>query len=128
MPNVGGKQFPYTPQGQAQANKYRALLDRMKQRQDPRARGGEIGVAAELDAGSDNPQDPIPVQGKTRSPLSLHGENMGRRAMPEKRDASTRTESSILITIKIHQGDAGIHARQWRGGDEQNRGGSDQGA
>ena len=57
MPNVGGKQFAYTPQGQAQANKYRALLDRMKQRRDPRSRGGEIGVAAELDAGSDNPHD-----------------------------------------------------------------------
>ena len=57
MPNVGGKQFPYTPQGQASANKYRALLDRMKHRRDPRARGGEIGVAAELDAGSDNPMD-----------------------------------------------------------------------
>jgi hypothetical protein len=64
--------------------------------------------------------DPIPVQGKTRSPVPIHGENMGWRAMPEKRDASTRTESSILITMKIHQGDAGTHDHRWQGGDEQN--------
>jgi len=57
MPNVGGKQFAYTPEGHAKANKYRVLLDRMKQRRDPRSRGGESGVASELDAGSDNPMD-----------------------------------------------------------------------
>jgi hypothetical protein len=57
MPNVRGKQFDYTPEGRESANKYRALLERMKQRRDPRSRGGEIGVAAELDAGSENPMD-----------------------------------------------------------------------
>ena len=57
MPNVEGKQFDYTPEGRRKANRYRALLDEMKRRRDPRARGGEIGVAAKLDAGSDNPLD-----------------------------------------------------------------------
>jgi hypothetical protein len=57
MPNVEGKKFDYTPEGRAKANQYRALLDRMRRRRNPRARGGEIGVAAELDAGSTNPMD-----------------------------------------------------------------------
>jgi hypothetical protein len=63
--------------------------------------------------------DPIPVQGKTRSPMPIHGENMGRRAMPEKHDASMKTDSGTVIGTKTGLADAGIPARQWRGVDEQ---------
>ena len=86
MPNVGGKQFAYTPQGQAQANKYRALLDRMKQRQDPRARGGEIGVAAELDAGSDNPQDQQVRMYRDEIQRRIHGLPPHLRSDPRARE------------------------------------------